>query len=378
MSIRQKRTMTEKSLEAHRRNARQSRGPVTEVGKKRLRDANISHGFYAQDGGAALVALGEDPREYQDLARAVAEKWQPADAYEEQLGTQLIRAVWRARRSDRMQEGLALRLAQESERWRQDNLHARMTKLTFNAGCLRSLAESAAQPDYVTTPSDLEMLKSFQADGVLQDMGTVIMDLLIVLRPEEDSRTLLVAGNRDARRPTLAGHRATRARRARGAQPHPRRKVRRPGRWAPGLTPDPAKHPPAGSGIAGGTAHRLLAGDPQRSVAVRARRRVCLRLQPDETAAARRGLQLSPGLAHHRPLHKTEGRSAGAKEGRPEDSAAGFRCSTGPGSGSSGNRSGDLPHRPAGFPFPSARRLGTGPGTAPSARLHPTHRSERK
>jgi hypothetical protein len=185
MSIRQKRTMTEKSLEAHRRNARQSRGPVTEVGKKRLRDANISHGFYAQDGGAALVALGEDPREYQDLAQAVAEKWLPADAYEEQLGTQLIRAVWRARRSDRMHEGLALRLARESERWRQDNLHARMTKLTFNAGCLRSLAESAGQPDYVTTPSDLEMLKSFQADGVLRDMGTVIMDLLIVLRPDE-------------------------------------------------------------------------------------------------------------------------------------------------------------------------------------------------
>ena len=186
MSIRQKRTMTEKSLEAHRRNARQSRGPVTEVGKKRSRDANIFHGFYSQDGGAALVALGEDPREYQDLARAVEKKWRPADAYEEQLGTQLIRAVWRARRSDRMQEGLALRTAQEAERWRQDNLHARMTKLTLNAGCLRSLANAAGQPDYVTAPSDLEMVKSYQADGVLQDMGTVIMDLLIVLKPQAD------------------------------------------------------------------------------------------------------------------------------------------------------------------------------------------------
>ena len=139
MSIRQKRTMTEKSLEAHRRNARQSRGPVTAEGKKRLRDANISHGFYAQDGGAALVVLGEDPREYQALAEAVAEKWQPADAYEEQLSTQLVRALWRTRRSDRMQEGLALRLAQEAERWRQDNLHARLTKLRLNAACLRSL-----------------------------------------------------------------------------------------------------------------------------------------------------------------------------------------------------------------------------------------------
>jgi len=127
MSIRQKRTMTEKRLKAHRRNARKSRGPVTEVEKRRSRDANISHGFYARDGGTALVALGEDPREYEALARAVARKWQPADAYEEQLGAQLTRAAWRARRSDRMQEGLALRLAQEAERWRQDDLHARMT-----------------------------------------------------------------------------------------------------------------------------------------------------------------------------------------------------------------------------------------------------------
>ena len=129
------------------------------------------------------MALGEDPREYQGLAEAVAKKWQPADAYEEQLGTQLVRALWRTRRSDRMQEGLALRLAQEAERWRQDNLHARLTKLCFNAGCLRSLAQAVGQPDYATAPNDLEMLKSFQADGVLKDMGTVIMDLLIVLRP---------------------------------------------------------------------------------------------------------------------------------------------------------------------------------------------------
>ncbi len=186
MSIRQKRTMTETSLEAHRRNARQSRGPVTEVGKKRRRDANIIHGFYAQDGGAALVALGEDPGEYQALARAVEKKWQPADAYEQQLGTQLIRAVWRARRSDRMQEGLALRLAQDSERWRLDNLHARMTKLSLNSGCLRSLAEAVGQPDYGTSPSDLEMVKSFQADGVLHEMGAVIMDLLMAFRLHAD------------------------------------------------------------------------------------------------------------------------------------------------------------------------------------------------
>ena len=224
MSIRQKRTMTGKSLEAHRRNARQSRGPVTEEGKKHSRDANISHGFYAQDGGAALVVLGEDPREYQGLAEAVAKKWQPADAYEEQLGTQLVRALWRTRRSDRMQEGLALRLAQEAERWRQDNLHARLTKLCFNAGCLRSLARAVGQPDYVTAPNDMEMLKSFQADGVLKDMGTVIMDLLIALRPQADCGPFSLPGTGAPEPRARAGRRATLPRRAQGAGPRPGRR----------------------------------------------------------------------------------------------------------------------------------------------------------
>ena len=86
---------------------------MTEVGRKRSGDANISHGFYSQDGGAALEVLGEDPREYQALAEAVQNKWQPADAYEQELATRLVRALWRAQRSDRMQEGLALRAAQD-------------------------------------------------------------------------------------------------------------------------------------------------------------------------------------------------------------------------------------------------------------------------
>ncbi len=204
MSIRQKRTMTRKSLEAHRRNARRSRGPVTEKGKKHSRDANICHGFYSQDGGTALEVLGEDPGEYQSLAEAVAKKWQPADAYEEQLGTRLVRALWRSQRSDRMQEGLALRLAQEAGRWRQDNLHARLTKLCLNAQCLLSLAKEVGQRGYVTTPSDMEMLRSFQADGVLKDMGGVIMDLLIVLQHPEDPSSVPVGGAPDAAAPAQA------------------------------------------------------------------------------------------------------------------------------------------------------------------------------
>jgi len=49
MSIRQERTLTERSLAAHRSNAGRSGGPAAPEGKWRMRDAHLRHGFYSQD-----------------------------------------------------------------------------------------------------------------------------------------------------------------------------------------------------------------------------------------------------------------------------------------------------------------------------------------
>src|ERR1035437_3540432 len=64
ISIKQKRTLTEKSAAAHRENAQKSRGPVTPEGRQMQRDASLRHGFYSKDRDKALRALGEDPADF--------------------------------------------------------------------------------------------------------------------------------------------------------------------------------------------------------------------------------------------------------------------------------------------------------------------------
>lgn len=109
MSLTPKRKMTAKSLAAHRRNARRSRGAVTSSGKARAARANLRHGFYSQAQNDVMVALGEDPAEYTRLMDSVVESLDPSDGLEAAVARRLGRALWRLERADRMQDGLAVK-----------------------------------------------------------------------------------------------------------------------------------------------------------------------------------------------------------------------------------------------------------------------------
>lgn len=96
-----KRTVTPKSLASRRANARQSRGPVTDLGRERRRDARLRHGLYSQDDDKVLRALGEDPRDLAQLTTAVREKFPFDTGFDQELGLCLVKAMWRFRRADR-------------------------------------------------------------------------------------------------------------------------------------------------------------------------------------------------------------------------------------------------------------------------------------
>jgi len=137
--------MTGKNLAAHRRNARKSRGAATPGGKEQVRDANLLHGFYSQDRDTALRALGENPDEFEAVVEAVREQWQPANRFQELLVLRMARAIWRLNRSDRTQEGYALRQAKDVNNSREDRLHAQMMRLKMTAASLQSLAQAVAR-----------------------------------------------------------------------------------------------------------------------------------------------------------------------------------------------------------------------------------------
>jgi hypothetical protein len=183
MALTKKRQMTERSLAAHRRNAAQSRGPATAAGRERIRAANLRHGFYSQADEAALRTLGENPAEFRQLLEGLRAASTAATTLEEHLANRLARAVWRVNRVDRMQEGLALQLAQDANWWRDNRLHTQMMKLKMTLETLRGLAQSVAREHYVTTPADFKKIRSLQEEGALKEIGEIALPLFRQLRP---------------------------------------------------------------------------------------------------------------------------------------------------------------------------------------------------
>ena len=182
MSLIKSPRMTEKKLAATRRNQKRSHGRATEERHKRIRAALLRHGYNLQAEEVAMRALGENPAHFQELLEALWETYQPSDAGQEGLVIQLAQATWLMNRAVRMQEGCAVRVAQEVNSGRADRLHARMTRLTITAESLGRLVQSVARRHYVTPRQDLEKMKSLHQEGVLKDMGEIALVLFYELQ----------------------------------------------------------------------------------------------------------------------------------------------------------------------------------------------------
>jgi hypothetical protein len=107
MSLTPKREMTEARLAASRANGSKSHGAVTPEGKERVAQVNLRHGFYAKADQDVLRALGEDPAEYRRMMKRL--ETDVAQAMEEQVVGCIGRTLWRMKRAERMQDGLAVK-----------------------------------------------------------------------------------------------------------------------------------------------------------------------------------------------------------------------------------------------------------------------------
>jgi hypothetical protein len=91
-----------RQIEANRRNARKSTGPVTEEGKKRSRSNAVRHGLTAE----TVIATLEDTEDYQAFEAAIIADYDAQSAVERELALRLASLLWRLRRATAIETGL--------------------------------------------------------------------------------------------------------------------------------------------------------------------------------------------------------------------------------------------------------------------------------
>src|SRR6201995_4487352 len=91
-----------RQLEANRRNARLSTGPVTEDGKQRSRRNALRHGLTAE----TVIHALEDADDYAAFEMAIKADHDPETAVERELVLRLASLLWRLRRATAIESGL--------------------------------------------------------------------------------------------------------------------------------------------------------------------------------------------------------------------------------------------------------------------------------
>src|SRR6516165_8146315 len=91
-----------RQIEANRRNACQSTGPVTKDGKKKSRQNALRHGLTAE----TVIDALEDAEDYAAFEMAVTADYDAQSAVERELVLRLASLLWRLRRATTIETGL--------------------------------------------------------------------------------------------------------------------------------------------------------------------------------------------------------------------------------------------------------------------------------
>jgi hypothetical protein len=91
-----------RQIDANRRNARKSTGPVTDEGKERSRCNAVRHGLTAE----TVIGALEDAEDYQAFEAAIVADYDAQSAVERELVLRLASLLWRLRRATSMETGL--------------------------------------------------------------------------------------------------------------------------------------------------------------------------------------------------------------------------------------------------------------------------------
>ncbi len=99
------RSISEKKLDANRRNARRSTGPKTKAGKQASRLNAVTHGLLAEEVVITAGAYQEDPQAFAQLLEALRAEFTPEGVAEDLEVQEIARSYWRKGRAIRYEHG---------------------------------------------------------------------------------------------------------------------------------------------------------------------------------------------------------------------------------------------------------------------------------
>jgi hypothetical protein len=134
MSLRKSPQLTPQLLAASRHNAQHSTGPRSAAAKQNSKLNALKHGAYVsnEDQRQAMLALGEDPGQFQTLTQELMSAFGPGDALWQKQVEDLAWLYWRRERLERAEEGLKRRALQGIDDW-QHRRQQEMARVTFDA-----------------------------------------------------------------------------------------------------------------------------------------------------------------------------------------------------------------------------------------------------
>ena len=137
-----------RQIDANRRNAQRSTGPVTEEGKKRSRRNALRHGLTAE----TVIDALEDAEDYAAFEMAVTTDYDAQSAVKRELVLRLASVLWRLRRATAIENGLFKIHARHLLQFRQvPRAHQQRQEIIDN---LYSNAVANDQAELVETETD--------------------------------------------------------------------------------------------------------------------------------------------------------------------------------------------------------------------------------
>lgn len=91
-----------RQIDANRRNAQRSTGPITQEGKKKSRRNAVRHGLTAE----TVIDELEDAEDYAAFEMAITADYDAHSAAERELVLRLASVLWRLRRATAIESGL--------------------------------------------------------------------------------------------------------------------------------------------------------------------------------------------------------------------------------------------------------------------------------